>query len=61
MASTADVRGTPGTGGPGAICDAISVGLQFTGYPGKLGGLVSAQPATSQCPTDAGTSDAGAM
>lgn len=60
MANTADVRATPGTGGPGAICDAISVGLQFTGYPGKLGGLVSAPPSVSQC-ADAGTSDAGAM
>ncbi len=59
MNSSADVRSTPGTGGPGATCDAISVGLQFTGYRGMVGGLASSPALPPKCSPDGGTSDGG--
>ncbi len=34
-----DVRATPGTGGPGVFCDAISLGIEFTGFRSDWGGL----------------------
>ncbi len=39
-----DVRSTPGTGGPGATCDAVSVALAFTGYRADWGSVVPAPP-----------------
>lgn len=39
-----DVRSTPGTGGPGATCDALSVALEFTGYRGEFGTVVPTPP-----------------
>ena len=40
--SAADVRATPGTGGPAVDCDAISVGLEQTGVAGQWAGLAVA-------------------
>lgn len=59
MNNTADVRSTPGTGGPGAICDAISVGLQLTGYRELVGGLATAPSVPPKCGPDGGTLDGG--
>ncbi len=39
-----DVRSTPGTGGMGATCDAISLALEFTGYRADYGTLVTPEP-----------------
>ncbi len=54
----ADVRATPGTGGPGAVCDAVSVGMTFTGLRGNLGGLSDRFALPTPC-ADAGAPDAG--
>ena len=37
--SAADIRTTPGTGGEGAECDALSVGVKFEGYRSRIAGL----------------------
>ena len=39
-----DVRSTPGSGGPGVECDAMSLGMQFTGYPARWGDLGTDPP-----------------
>ncbi len=44
----ADVRAVPGSGGAGADCDAISLGVTFEGYRGLWGGLAPA-PAPPDC------------
>lgn len=53
LARYADIRATAGTGGPGVACDAISVGLRFTGYAARFGGLWPGEPLIDRC-TDAG-------
>ncbi|MCA9631866.1 MAG: hypothetical protein KC766_29635 [Myxococcales bacterium] len=56
LQNSADIRATKGTGGPGAVCDAVSIGIQLTGYPGKFGGLIPSQPLVNPC---AGSGGAG--
>lgn len=55
---TADVRATPGTGGPTAVCDAISVGFTLFGTRAKIGGLSDRLGTPNAC-ADAGVSDGG--
>ncbi len=48
---SADIRATPGTGGPDRRCDAVSVGLRFEGgIRGNFGGVVASPYAwTNPC------------
>ncbi len=64
-----DVRSDVGSGGPGVECDAISLGVGFTGHRLRLGGVAEGRPLLSACDMapdggapmpDAGTPDAGA-
>lgn len=70
----ADIRSSPGSGGPGVDCDAISTAVGFTGYRMRWGGLAEGEEVANACesmmmdggvpdggtpPTDAGPSDAG--
>ncbi|AKF08590.1 hypothetical protein DB32_005739 [Sandaracinus amylolyticus] len=57
----ADVRSTPGSGGPGVVCDAISLGVGFTGTRVRVAGLAEGPPLADLCATtsDGGTADAG--
>jgi len=62
--SIADVRSRPGTGGEGIECDALSLGVRFTGTRMRWGGLVEGPPVRNVCedPLDGGTmmgADAG--
>ncbi|MCA9626962.1 MAG: hypothetical protein KC766_04830 [Myxococcales bacterium] len=50
LASIADVRGTPGTGGPNALCDAVSASLGFRGYRGFFEGLAVTEDVPTGCP-----------
>lgn len=50
LANIADVRATPGTGGPGARCDAVSAGLGFRGYRGEFAGLAVTEDVPIACP-----------
>ena len=50
---TADVRAVPGTGGPGAVCDALSIGVAFDGVVARIGGIASFRDNPTPC-TDAG-------
>ena len=45
----ADIRATPGTGGAGVTCDALSVGVTFQGYRARVAGLTPGQPLPNQC------------
>lgn len=45
----ADLRSRPGTGGPGVECDAISVGVSFTGVAARWGGLGPSRPLPNPC------------
>lgn len=54
LTNSADIRSTPGTGGPSAVCDAISIGIGLTGYPGKFGGLVPSVPTVNPCTAGSG-------
>lgn len=59
----ADVRSVPGTGGPGVRCDAISLGVGFTGTRMRVAGVASGPPLADLCAmplVDGGTADAGA-
>lgn len=40
----ADLRAVPGSGGDGATCDAISLGVRFEGYRARWGAIVPAPP-----------------
>lgn len=56
--SIADIRSMPGTGGPDSICDAISVGVGFTGTRLRFGGVTPGPPVANVCTTtDGGTTD----
>lgn len=44
-----DVRSTPGTGGPDVDCDAVSVGVQFDGFRGRIGGMTPGLPIPDLC------------
>jgi len=71
----ADIRAIPETGGPGAVCDAISVGLFFeTGTRARFGGIAEGLGIPNRCglmpdggvdggpdgAVDSGTPDTGA-
>jgi len=61
--SIADVRSRPGTGGEGIECDALSLGVQFTGTRLRWGGLVEGPPIRNVCEdplVDGGTPSADA-
>ena len=64
----ADVRSSPGTGGPGIPCDAVSVGLRWDrGSRATFGGVVDGLPLPNPCtpemdggvPADGGMLDGG--
>ncbi len=64
----ADVRSTPGTGGTGVVCDAVSLGVEFeVGTRVRIAGVLRGPPLADLCSMppgdggvrDAGTSDAG--
>ncbi|MGE0784458.1 MAG: hypothetical protein AB7S26_02135 [Sandaracinaceae bacterium] len=57
----ADIRSQPGTGGPGVMCDAVSIGVTFTGYRVRYGGTTSGPDVVSLCDLpDGGLHDGGA-
>ncbi|MBX3251177.1 MAG: hypothetical protein KF901_28630 [Myxococcales bacterium] len=45
----ADVRSVPGTGGVGVTCDAISLGVQFSGKRARWAGLGPSLPLPNPC------------
>jgi hypothetical protein len=45
----ADVRATPGTGGPGVACDAVSIGVTFTGKRANFIDLGPSRPLPNPC------------
>ncbi|MBX3274447.1 MAG: hypothetical protein KF729_29550 [Sandaracinaceae bacterium] len=45
----ADVRSRPGTGGEGVECDALSLGVVFTGSRMRWGGLTDGPPVRNVC------------
>lgn len=45
----ADVRSQPGSGGPGVMCDALSVGVTFEGYRAQIAGLLPGQIPPNEC------------
>ncbi len=49
LRSIADVRSRPGTGGIGVACDAISLGVRFTGVRAEYGGLGPSRPLPNPC------------
>jgi hypothetical protein len=57
----ADIRSNPGTGGPDVLCDAISLGVGFSGSRMRWGGLTPGPPVRNVCtdPLDGGVPDAG--
>lgn len=59
----ADVRSTVGSGGPGVECNAISIGVGFTGTRMRVAGTASGPALADLCTTplaDGGVPDAGA-
>jgi hypothetical protein len=55
-----DVRSDVGSGGPGVECDAISLGVGFTGFRMNWGGVTEGRPLVSLCSmmqTDGGVTD----
>lgn len=50
---TADLRTVPGSGGPAAVCDAISMGIAFDGVVARIGGVASFRDSPTPC-VDAG-------
>ncbi len=44
-----DIRSIPGTGGPNAVCDAVSVGIVYQAGPIKIGGIVPAEVRENPC------------
>ena len=45
----ADVRSQPGSGGAGVSCDAISLGVSFTGIRANWGGIGPSRPLPNPC------------
>lgn len=45
----ADVRSTPGSGGPDSTCNAISLGVAFEGFRGRIAGVTEGQPLPDAC------------
>jgi hypothetical protein len=50
----ADIRETPGSGGPSVPCNAISVGVQFTGYHARWAGILPEPESPDPCEPDGG-------
>lgn len=50
---TADVRTVPGSGGPDAVCDAISMGIAFDGVVARIAGIAAFRDDPTPC-ADAG-------
>jgi hypothetical protein len=46
---TLDIRAMPGTGGPEAQCDALSIALRWTGTPVTFAGLAPAEALPTPC------------
>jgi hypothetical protein len=58
----ADIRAVPGSGGPGATCDALSVGLLYeSGIRARFGGIAQGLGIPDPCsnPPDGGVGDGG--
>ena len=56
---TADVRSTPTMPGDPVIdCDALSIGVSFTGYRMRIAGITAGLEITDQCLSEAGVPDA---
>ncbi len=49
LAKIADVRATPDTGGPGIECDAVSLGVSFTGIRANFVDLGPSRPLPNPC------------
>ena len=49
LGTSVDVRSAPGSGGPGVDCDALSVGLAFTGVRGTWAGTAPGIPLVNRC------------
>jgi hypothetical protein len=49
IARSQDVRSTPGSGGPGATCDALSVGIDFRATGAEVGSIEPATLPVSLC------------
>lgn len=47
--TVADVRATPGTGGEGVECDAVSIGVRFEGYRARIADVTMGQPVPDAC------------
>jgi hypothetical protein len=47
--AAADVRSDPGSDGMGVPCDAVSISLRGSAYPGRWGGPVTTPPLPSPC------------
>jgi hypothetical protein len=47
---SADIRMVPGTGGPGASCEALSLGLAFSVAPATFAGIGPSATAVPPCP-----------
>lgn len=45
----ADIRATPGTGGPGVLCNAVSVAVGFSGTAVQVGGLADGPAVRNLC------------
>jgi hypothetical protein len=59
MDRIADLRSTPGSGGPDVACDAISIGVEFTGSRIRFAGLTSPPELGDPCLPDGGVADGG--
>jgi hypothetical protein len=46
----ADIRSVPGSGSPGATCDAVSVGIELSVTPATLAGIGPRPELTTPCP-----------
>lgn len=59
LETIADVRSTPGSGGDGVECDAMSVGVPFsTGVIANIGGVAPSPELPNPCAADGGMPDA---
>ena len=52
--AAADVMTVPGTGGPEAECNAVSIGISFTGLEGRLAGFAEVGSGSDALPLDCG-------
>lgn len=50
LMTSVDVRSTPGSGGPGVSCDALSVGLAFDGTRATWAGIADGFTLENRCP-----------